>query len=203
MRYQLERKYPGLQVTPVATTAQDWLPSADLAELDGIILALGSPSVERAFSRHLMLIPKPLPLVFTWLEALDLGGHSVLMWSNSEGCLDCLYRDEEGQAALYPRTSFLEPNQHLSRNLTGCASTFVPFGAIQARRTGLIAAEHMLSTLYGNPKPSYRFWVGEGTAAVKQGLRTTNWWKVAGQTTQAEATQRVFGRACKHCRGTS
>ena len=203
LQYELERKYPGLKVAPVALTAQEWLRSANLDDLDGIILAFGSPSVERSFSRRLRSTSKPLPVVFTWLEALDLGGHSVLIWTNSEGCLDCLYRDGEGAATLHPRTSFLKPNQHVSRNLTGCASTFVPFGAIQARRTGLVAAEHMLSALCGNTKPSYRFWCGEGTAAANQGLLTTNWWAVAGQTTQAEATRRVFGRACKHCRGTT
>lgn len=203
LQFEFERKYPGIQVAPVATTAQKWLKTADLTSLDGIVLALGMPSVERSFSRALRSSMRPLPVVFTWLEALDLGGHSVLAWSNNEGCLDCLYRDDEGQAALHPRTSFLEPNQHVSRNLTGCASVFVPFGALQARRTGLMAAEHMLTALHGDTKPSYRFWVGEGTAAAKQGLRTTVWWRAARDMSQAEATLRVFGRPCKCCRGAS
>lgn len=201
LEFEFERKYPGIQVTPVATTAQEWLKSADLATLDGIVLAFGSPSVERSFSRYFRGRSTPLPVVFTWLEALDLGGHSVLTWNNSEGCLDCLYRDDEGQATLHPRTSFLEPDQHVSRNLTGCASVFVPFGALQARRTGLIAAEHMLGALNGDTRPSYKFWVGAGKVAAKEGLRTTNWWKSAADAPQAEASLRVFGRPCRRCRG--
>lgn len=201
LKYELERRFPGLRVTPIASTAQKWLTIANLADLDGIVLAFGAPSIERSFSRYFRRNSLPLPVVFTWLEALDLGGHSVLTWSNREGCLDCLYRDDEGKPVLHPRTSFLEPNQHVSRNLTGCASVFVPFGALQARRTGLIAAEHMLGALNGETKPSYRFWVGEGATAAKENLKTTNWWKAAGKTSPEDATLRAFGRPCKNCRG--
>jgi hypothetical protein len=200
LEFEFKRKYPGIHVTAVPTTAQTWSKTVDLTTVDGIVLALGMPSLERSFSRFLRKAPKPLPVVFTWLEALDLGGHSVLTWSDREGCLDCLYRDDEGHAALHSRTSFLEPGQGVSRNLTGCASVFVPFGALQARRTGLLAAEHILTALSGDTRHSYRFWVGDGAAAAKQGLRTTMWWKAAGKTSQAEATHRLFGYPCKRCR---
>ena len=203
LKFQFERKYPGIQVTPVSTTAQAWLKTVDLAKLDGIVLAFGTPSVERSFSRALKEKRYQFPVVFTWLEALDLGGHSVLMWSRGVGCLDCIYRDDEGAPALYPRTSFLEPDQHVTRNLTGCASIFVPYGALQSRRTGLMAADHLLSSLGKEPKPSYQYWVGEGTVAAREGLKRTHWWTVANQTTQMDASMRVFGRPCKRCRGSS
>ncbi len=201
LQFQFERKYPGIQVTPVDTTAQAWLKTADLTKLDGIVLAFGTPSVERSFSRALKDKKHQFPVVFTWLEALDLGGHSVLMWTSGDGCLDCIYRDEEGMPALHPRTSFLEPNQHVTRNLTGCGSTFVPYGSLQSRRTGLMAAEHLLSSLGKEPKPSYRYWVGEGSVAAGAGLKTTHWWTMANQVTQMDASLRVFGLPCKRCRG--
>jgi hypothetical protein len=203
LRVEFERRYPGIQVTAVPDTAQTWIETANLADLDGVVVAFGAPSVERSFSRYFRRKAAPFPVVFTWLEALDLGGHSVLMTGHREGCLDCLYRDEEGQPALQPRTSFLEPDQHVSRNLTGCSSTFVPFGALQAHRTGLLAVEHLLGGLNVDAKASYRFWIGDGTIAADEGLVTTNWWKTAGQTSQAEATSRVFGRPCRRCRGTT
>ncbi len=164
------------------------------------------PSIERSFSRVLKDKRFDLPIVFTWLEALDLGGHSVLMWTKGEGCLDCAYRDDEGLPSLASRTSFLEPNQPVTRNLTGCAGAFVPFGPIQARRTGLLATEHILSAMTavtaGNQDrdPSYRFWVGEGRAAAQHGLRTTPWFQAARATLPEDATRQVFGRACRHCR---
>lgn len=206
LKLALERRYPGVDITPVCTTAQKWLKSADLSKYDGIVLAFGAPSIERSFSRVLKDKRFDLPVVFTWLEALDLGGHSVLMWTTGEGCLDCAYRDEEGQPSQVSRTSFLEPNQPVTRNLTGCAGAFVPFGPIQARRTGLLAAEHVLSAMTAVAagavarEPSYRFWVGEGSAAAQHGLHTTPWYQAARTTLPDEATRRVFGRACRHCR---
>lgn len=206
LKLALERRYPGVDITPVCTTAQKWLKTADLCKYDGIVLAFGAPSIERSFSRVLKDRRVDLPVVFTWLEALDLGGHSVLMWTKGEGCLDCAYRDDEGQPALVSRTSFLEPNQPVTRNLTGCAGAFVPFGPIQARRTGLLAAEHILSAMTAvaagaeERKPSYRFWVGDGRAAARHGLRTTPWFQAAPTTLPDDATRQVFGRACRHCR---
>jgi len=204
LKVALERRYPGLEITPVCTTAQRWLKSSDLSKHDGIVLAFGAPTIERSFSRALKDKRFNMPVVFTWLEALDLGGHSVLMWTKGEGCLECIYRDDEGQPSLASRTSFLEPNQSVTRNLTGCAGAFVPFGAIQARRTGLMAAEHLLAAMTaaaGSAQPpSYRFWVGDGKAAAQHGLRTTHWFGTARTTLPEDATRQVFGRACRNCR---
>jgi hypothetical protein len=200
----LESNYPGLMAMNVPKTAQQWLKEAELDDVDGIVMAIGQPSVERAFSRAFRSRKGRLPVVYTWLEALDLGGHSVLTWTKGEGCLDCLYRDDEGLPSLQPRTAFLAPNQPVTRNLTGCAGNFVPYGAIQARRTALLAAEHMLSALDGSqPTASYRFWVGEGRVASQQGLQTTPWRDIARRLSYEEATERVFGRPCKRCKGSA
>lgn len=203
LKYELERKYPGIKITEVPNTAQDWLKKCNLKDLDGVVLAFGLPTLERSFCRALRNTEKMLPVLFTWLEPLDLGGHSVLIWSKSEGCLDCLYRDDEGQVVLYPRTSFLVPNQPVSRNLTGCTSVHVPFGALQSRRTGIMATEHMLGALAGETAPSYHFWVGEGKAAAAQGFSTMPWWSTAPLVSFAEASRRVFGRPCNRCRSTT
>lgn len=202
MKHHLEHRYPGVSVEAVTVPAQSWLAKTPLAGFDGVVLAFGAPSVERSFARAFRSKEHTLPVAFTWLEALDLGGHSVLMWTDKPGCLDCLYRDEEGTPCLHPRTSFLEPNQHVTRNLTGCASVFVPYGALQARKTGHMAAEQMLAALVGvAPERAYRFWAGDGSQARAQGLRTTAWWSSAPTTTSAAATERAFGRPCKRCRG--
>ncbi len=201
LKHQLERRYPGLAVEALEVAAQRWLAQSSLDRFDGVVLAFGAPSVERSFARAFRTRGHSLPVVFTWLEALDLGGHSVLLWTDKSGCLDCLYRDDEGAPSLHPRTSFLEANQHVTRNLTGCASVFVPYGALQSRKTGLMAAEQMLGALVGtSPVRAYRYWVGDGTEAHAQGLRTTPWWSDAPATTPAEATERAFGRPCKRCR---
>ena len=130
----------------------------------------------------------------------------MLMWTQGEGCLNCAYRDDEGKASLAPRTAFLEPDQPVTRNLTGCAGAFVPYSSLQARHTGLMAAEHILSALSSVAdgatarEPSYRFWVGDGQLAGQHGLRTTPWFQAARATSFEEATRMVFGRPCGRCR---
>jgi len=203
LKFELTRKYPGLTVIAADEIAQSWLVKHDLKNVDGVVLALGLPTLERMLARRLRRFQKLVPLLFTWLEPLDIGGHSVLVSTQGSGCLDCLYRDEEGVPVLYPRTSFLEPDQHVSRNLTGCSNVFVPFGALQSRRTALMAAEHLLAALSGIQGPSYRFWAGEGSTAAAQGLRTTTWWHHAPTTTALDATRSVFGRPCRRCRDTA
>jgi len=200
LKYELERHYPGLNVTAYPGWAQQWLKSASFDEVDAVVVALGLPTLERSINRALRKVTKRVPILFTWLEPLDLGGHSVVVWSEGEGCLDCLYRDDEGASALQCRTAFLEPNQAVSKNLTGCSSVFVPFGALQARRTALQAVEHLLCAMTGEPGGSYCFWVGEGRAAAEQHLRTTPWWSEARSVPFAEATRRVFGPPCRRCR---
>jgi ThiF family len=200
LKYELERHYPGLKVTAYPGWAQEWLKSASFDDVDAVVIAFGLPTLERSFNRAFRSGKKRLPLLFTWLEPLDLGGHSVLVWSEGEGCLGCLYRDDEGAPALQSRTAFLEPDQAVSKNLTGCSSVFVPFGALQARRTALQAVEHLLTAMAGGAGASYRFWVGEGKAAAAQGLRTTPWWSQAPSVPFAEATRRVFGLSCRRCR---
>lgn len=201
LRYELERRYPGLAVNAVPQIAERWWPNFDLRTLDGIVVAVGAPALERHFSEFLKEKKVAVPVLFTWLEPLDVGGHSVAVLPTKGGCLDCIYRDEEGAPSLSPRTSFLLPDQPVSRNLTGCTSTYVPFGAIQSRKTALMAAEHLLAVM-ARPEslPSYRYWVGEGTLAKEFGLLTTPWWVRATTRSFADATVEVFGRACRNCR---
>jgi hypothetical protein len=196
----LPTRYPGIEVTAHVGDAYRWLLVNATTEVDGFVIALGMPTLERQLSRAIRSSHPKTPVVFTWLEPLDLGGHALAVNSSGRGCLDCLYRDDEGVDALASRTSYLEVGQTLTRNLTGCASTFTPYGAIQSRRTALLAAEQILKSLDGNELPDYAYWTGDGTAAAAHGLRTTAWWRQARANSATNVTRSMFGSACKHCR---
>ena len=207
LKVLLEMHYPGVAVTPVDARAQDWLSTADLSDVDAFVMALGAPTLERFLARELRARGLNIPLVCTWLEPLDVGGHSVLAWTGHVGCLDCLYRDDEGLPSQGARTAFLAPGQTVSRNLTGCGSSFVPYGALQSRRTALLALEHVLEGLGPEPRAgrssSYRFWVGPGLAAASSGLALSPWWRLAPETSAQEATKQFFRPSCQRCRGTA
>jgi hypothetical protein len=191
--------YPGLKVEAVVDDAYRWLLANNKTDIDGFVIALGMPTLERQLARALRQCYPKTMVVHTWLEPLDLGGHAVLVNSSGQGCLDCLYRDDDGVDSLSSRTSFLERGQTLTRNLTGCASTFTPYGAIQSRRTALLAAELMLKALNGSDTPRYVYWAGDGAAAAAHGLRPTAWWHKAKSNSSLEVTGPMFGSACRHC----
>lgn len=193
-------RYPGIEIEAVVDSAYRWLLSNTKNDVDGFVVALGMPTLERQLARALRQCHPNVPVVHTWLEPLDLGGHAILVNSSGHGCVDCLYRDDEGVDSLSCRTSYLEPGQTLTRNLTGCASTFTPYGAIQSRRTALLAAEEMLGALNGDEAPHYAYWTGAGTAAAAQGLRVTAWWYKAKSNSALDMTRPMFGSGCKHCR---
>jgi hypothetical protein len=200
LREELKRKYPGLAVNTATIEAQSWLDKSSLADVDGILVAIGQPTLERELYRKIKARGRSLPVVFTWLEPLDLGGHTFMFQTDRQGCLDCLYRNDEGEPSLYLSTAFLADGQKVTRNLTGCASIFVPYGAIQSRRTALLAAEQLLGALDGKPGPAYDYWVGEGLAAQREGLRTSPWWAKARATSGAEVTKHLFAGGCSTCR---
>ena len=196
---ELMRKYPGVIVAARNQMAQPWLRNGGPQQVDGIIIAIGVPTVEREFMRYLRGSGATIPVVLTWLEPLDLGGHAVGLSTTGQGCLDCLYRDDEGAASLYPRISFLASGQVVTKNLTGCASTFIPYGAIQSRRTALLAAELMLDLLRGENAPQYRYWLGKGKLAAAESLRTNPWFATARTADQDAVSAHLFAEFCSTC----
>ena len=200
LRAQLKTSFPGLQVTARKITGQNWLREQKAIDADGVVIAIGMPSVERAIARRIRELAPKSAISVTWLDPLDIGGHSVLAWSHEEGCLDCLYRDDEGMPALAPSLSFMESHQKVTRSLTGCFGVFVPFSVLQSRRTGLMAAEQMFNAISGLPGKQYAFWTGQGQAAMDAGLKLTPWWREARRVTADVVSHRVFGSACSRCR---
>lgn len=43
LKLALERRYPGLSIAPVTSTAQEWWKTADLRRYDGVVFAFGAP----------------------------------------------------------------------------------------------------------------------------------------------------------------
>lgn len=196
---QLKSQYPGVEVLPLAESAHSWLWKASLSELDGVVIAIGQPTIERELTRALRAKEGSLPVVVTWLEALGLGGHVVSLLNKGPGCLHCLYRGPEGEPSLYSRTSFLEPGQKVSRNLTGCVGAFVPFSALHSRRTALLAAEAMLNLLRGDSAPQYTYWVGDGRAAEAAGIQVSQWHARVLTEPASDVSKLVFGGFCREC----
>lgn len=200
LKADLIRKYPGLTVTAITKKASIWLATPASEQVDTVVIAVGSPAAERALAKQIRGKDKQISIVATWLEPLGLGGHVVLLPSKGAGCLDCLYRGNEGQESLHPAVSFLEPGQVVSKSLSGCVGTFIPYSALHSRKTALLAAETVIEALATNAiVPRYKYWVGDDSQAKANGTKTSPWFNLAGDTSSVSATQSIFGNPCSHC----
>lgn len=202
LKGRLAAKYPGLDISVAKIPASSWLATAPARHVDAFVLAIGNPAIERTLVRQIRCLGVQATILVTWLEALGLGGHVVVLPSQGEGCLDCLYRDGEGQPSLYPAVSLLAPGQRVSRSLSGCLGTFIPYSALHSRRTALLAAEALLEALADAriAKPGYTYWVGSDLLAQKEGILTSAWFQRAGSETAVSATRVLFASPCGTCR---
>lgn len=162
----LKDRLPGVEIEPKSSDVQTLLGQNFFLTADAIVLATGNSVVERAIARKAFEEGWRGLLVSTSVEAVGLGGHSIAIKPGTPGCLDCLYMDPDTQLMTASmRTGLIAEGQRVTRQLTGCGA-FTPYSSIDATRTALLAAEHVLSNI-----PSYSRWVGDDTLAKAEGIR--------------------------------
>ncbi len=184
----LEDSYIDVSITPVNESAIDWATRENIIEHSVIISATGNPTLERRlnqlFHKH---SPKGHIFLSTWVEPVGLGGHVVLAASESQGCLNCLFTNENEFSGVLT-TSFIEPGQKITRNLTGCGGAFTPFSGLDAQQTALLAARTLETYHYGQRESIYDCWIGSrkvadlakiATSAVYGGrfAEKQDWWQ--------------------------
>jgi len=146
------------------------------SDFDLVVFAVGDPVVELDANRKLW--PKVgSRVVFVWVDPLGLGGHAIRMAAGERGCLECTYRPmREGGDSL---VSFAAPGQAFSRKLTGCGSSFTPYGSADAVQTAVLGARVVVETLLAGDVPSQvRSW--KGNDAAMAGFKTSARWDEGG-----------------------
>jgi molybdopterin/thiamine biosynthesis adenylyltransferase len=195
-----EKYYP-VKIEAVCSTADKWVATGDLSNVDCAVVAIGSPVIERNLFDQIRDAAPGLPLIFTWLEPLGLGGHVVCFRPDgSPGCLHCLYKDDDGRPSLSSRVSFIEPSQPISRDLTGCGGSFAPYSSLYSKKTALLASEICTRLLTKGVETSYSYWFGDPGEALKNGIKTSRWYSMAPTLAANEASARLFsscGRPCQ------
>ena len=146
-----------------------------LREFDLVVIAIGSPTVERAFATYCRRSHVGVPTINCWLEGYGIGGHAVLVVPGSKGCWECAYVDqktfEPGPAS---NLNFLAANQIVMRNHGGCGAQFLPFSGIAASQTATMTADLAVRFLAGEVTASSRVsWQGSDVEAGRMSLATT------------------------------
>lgn len=147
-----------------------------LESFDLVIIGIGSPTHERIFHDFLIERRVTVPVINTWVEGYGIGGHATLDIPGSSGCLRCAYVDQSDLSrGLASNMNFLEPNQDVTINHAGCGDLFLPYGAINAAQTALIASDLAVQFLTAAITSSCKVsWKGSDSAAKGAGLKTTH-----------------------------
>ncbi|MFB8425102.1 ThiF family adenylyltransferase [Priestia megaterium] len=173
---ELKQKFPFTLVEPyresIKKTLEDGLLSKEKVDL--VIIAIGSVNMEMTINELLHEEASPPPTIYTWVEPLGIGGHTlVTLNSEKEGCYQCLFKEREGEA-LHNRSAFAEPFQEFSKALTGCGSVFTPYSFLDSERSALMTVDAgikiLMGQLKGNPLLS---WKGEDSLFLNSGYKTT------------------------------
>jgi len=145
-----------------------------------MVIAIGSPTHERLFHDFLVENSVSLPVINAWVEGYGVGGHATLDIPRSKGCLRCAYVDHSDlRRGLASNLNFLEPNQDVTVNHAGCGNLFLPYSALNAGQTALIASDIAIHFLSGSISESCKVsWKGDDTEALKAGLITTHRYQV-------------------------
>ena len=168
----LRRKYPWIHAKGCVRRLEQYTDLEELNCFDLIVVAIGSPTLERQFHDLVAKHSVSTPVMNVWLEAHGIGGHATLALPASPGCLLCAYVDpKELTRGLASNLNFLAPNQDVTVSHGGCGNLFLPYSAIASNHTANMAADLASRYLLGDVNVSSKVsWKGEGRPALEQGL---------------------------------
>ena len=172
---EIAQKYLWAEVTPWYKRLEELWKPAVLQEFDLIVIAVGSPNVERAFAEYCRQKSIDVPVINCWLEGYGIGGHAILVVPRTKGCWHCAYVDPETHTrGLVSNLNFLTPTQVVMRNQGGCGTQFLPYSGIAAGYTASIAADLAVRFLEGQvTKSSKVSWKGSDAEAKRESLGVT------------------------------
>lgn len=176
LSFKLKTKYPWIKSKSGNDKLLDLRKKELLSHFDLIIIAIGSPTHERIFHDYLVNNEVQTPVINTWLEGYGIGGHAILDIPDSKGCLRCAYVDNNTLTrGLSSNLNFIENNQDITVNHAGCGDLYLPYDAISASQTALIASNLAVQYLQGKVNESSQVsWKGDDTDAREKNISLTH-----------------------------
>ena len=172
---EIALKHPWAEVTHWPTRLEGLRERAVLQAFDLVVIAIGSPNVERVFSEYCGQERLGVPVLNCWLEGYGIGGHAIVAVPGAKGCWHCAYVDQKTLTrGLTSNLNFLAPNQVVMRNQGGCGTQFLPYSGIAAGYTASIAADLAVRFLDGHVTHSSKVsWKGADAEARQARLKVT------------------------------
>lgn len=145
---ELNSKFPYVEVEVSSKQKlSECLDENFLNLVDGIIIATGNPTDERYFNEEIFKKKSRPWIIYSWVEGHGIGGHAIYTHKIGKGCLNCLYRDKNGNKSLYSIQNFLEGNQNVAVDISGCGSYFLPYSYLDAIQTAILTVRLAIQAL--------------------------------------------------------
>ena len=172
----LNRKHPWAAVVGWTKRLEELRDPAILAQFDLIVVAIGSPTLERVFANYCSQQSIEVAAINCWVEAYGIGGHAILGVPGTRGCWHCAYVDPETLGrGLASNLNFLAPNQDLTRTHGGCGIQFLPYSGTAASFTATMTVDLAVRFLKGNLRASSTVsWKGPSIEAEDRGFHLTH-----------------------------
>ena len=183
---EIALKHPWAKVTPSDRPLEQLRDPSVLQPFDLVVIAIGSPTVERMFAEYCRREALGVPVLNCWLEGHGIGGHAILAMPRTKGCWHCAYVDPKTlKRGLTSNLNFLERGQVVMRRQGGCGTQFLPYGGIAASYTATMAANLAIRFLAGDVACSSKVsWKGDGAEAKRAGLDVTWRYRRFGESLQ-------------------
>ena len=173
---EMAMKHPWAEVIPRVDRLEGLRDREVLREFDLLVIAIGSPTVERVFAEYCREEAVGMPAMNCWLEAYGIGGHAILTMPSVKGCWHCAHVDPKDTLTrgLASNLNFLEPGQVVMRNQGGCGGQFLPYSGLAASHTATMAADLAVRFLAGEVAVSSKVsWMGCAAEARRASLEVS------------------------------
>ena len=179
---ELGLRQPWANVEARYTRLEDLRSPDELRNFDLVVVAIGSPTIERVFRNFVLAADVRIPVINCWVEGYGIGGHAILCVPESKGCWHCAYVDPDTLGrGLASNLNFLAPNQDIATVRGGCGDQFLSYSGIAASYTATMTADLAVKFLERAVTTSSKVsWKGSSSVAEKEGLKVTHRFRCFG-----------------------
>ncbi|QSX05592.1 ThiF family adenylyltransferase [Sedimentibacter sp. zth1] len=150
----------------------------DLSDYDIIISAVGNNNVNRWLNGYLCENALEISVIYAWNEPLDIGCHVAYIRISHEGCYECFFGRDYKTQELYDMTAYCERGQQITKNLSGCGGSFIPYGSTVSLKSAMMSIDLLKKVVSGRCVENVLISVkGEGYYYEKAGLKTSDVFK--------------------------
>lgn len=137
----LQNDVPGIKVTPISDRIEDLVTegSIDFQEYDCILAATGNHNVNRWINSYMKSKGIKIPVVYSWNEPLDIGCHVLFIDYDTDGDYEKIFADEGD--SNYDKTAYCCSNQIITRNLSGCGGSYIPYGSEVSIQSAMLTVD--------------------------------------------------------------